>query len=286
MSEEKEIKDFSFYTSEMEKGMQDKLFFLKFLNRSSYNFLDFGCANGKTLEAISLARNPKNERNYFDAFCGYDKSDEMIQLARSQWQGNSNNVQFVNDWDKRFEEKGKPTVLILSSILHEIYSYNNTAEIEKFWKQIFDVKAQYISIRDMCWSSNMDREMVDDDRESMPHYEWNYHFISKFTKNSGVQKWQIDEFEDKWGSIRNVKNFLHLLLKYRYVVNWERELRENYFALEDVELFKRIQNPWYNIVYVERFQLPTIEEYTHLGYTSNNIFDNTHIKVILKRKEA
>ena len=105
MSEEREIKDFTFYTSEMEKGMQDKLFFLKFLPKHNwYNFIDFGCANGKTLEAISIARNPKNGRHWDDTFCGYDKSEEMIQLARSQWQGHSDDVQFVSDWNKRYEK--------------------------------------------------------------------------------------------------------------------------------------------------------------------------------------
>ena len=283
MSEEKAIKDFDFYTSEMEKGMKDKLFFLNFLHKGSFNFLDYGCANGKTLEAISLARNPKKERDNFDTFFGYDNSEEMIRLARLQWQGNSNKVKFESDWSK-IPGSGQ-TVLILSSVLHEIYSYKSQEEIELFWKQIFDANPQYIVIRDMCWSRDMDRKMTDDVYVPLYNYEMNYHFISNFAKNSTVEKWQIDEFEDKWGPITNVKTFLHLLLKYRYVVNWERELRENYFALEDVELFKRIQNPMYNIIYMERFQLPTIEKFTKIKYGDNNINDNTHVKIILKRKE-
>lgn len=289
MSEEREIKDFTFYTSEMEKGMQDKLFFLKFLPKHKwYNFLDFGCANGKTLEAISIARNPKNERQWYDTFCGYDKSEEMIQLARSQWQGHSDYVQFVTDWDKRYETE-KDTVLILSSVLHEIYSYCRPEGIEKFWKDIYEAKPNYIVIRDMCWSADMDREIFEpgiNGERGLGFDDRDFHFISNFVKNSGVKKYQIDEFEDKWGTIYNVKNFLHLLLKYRYVVNWERELRENYFAVSDTELLRRIQTSEYNILYFERFQLPTIEKFTQVKFKENKINDNTHIKIILKRKES
>ena len=276
---ENEIKDFTFYTSEMEKGMKDKLFFLKFLDpKMSYNFLDYGCANGKTLEAISNCR-----KNDYDTFCGFDNLRVMVDLARSQWQGASKKAVFTNKWDER--TKRENTVLILSSVLHEIYSYLSKSEIEKFWKKIvFSSDAEYIVIRDMCWSSDMDRKINDEyDKDSLYDYQISSHFIPNFLKNSGVTKKQIDEFEDIWGSITNVKNFLHLLLKYRYVVNWDREVRENYFSVLDMELYNRVLNSNYNVVYVERFQLPIIEKFTKLGF-GTNIDDNTHIKIILKKK--
>ena len=288
MSEEKAIKDFTFYTSEMEKGMKDKLFFLDFLDEhQSYNFLDYGCANGKVLEAISNVR-----KNQYDVFCGYDKSSEMIQLAKSQWQGFNINAEFISHWPDRHVDKNKPTVLILSSVLHEIYSFysqvfGSKAWIKEFWKEVFEANADYIVIRDMCWSSDMDREMEGERNilrscNGLQGYEIKSYFLPNFLRYSDVTEKQVEEFEAVWGPITNIKNFLHLLLKYRYVVNWEREVKENYFALSDKELFSRVFNSQYNIQYVSRFQLPIIEKFTKLGF-GNDINDNTHIKMILKR---
>lgn len=289
MSSEVKIKDLSIYTSEMEKGMKDKLFFLQFLDLyPRYNFVDYGCANGKTLEAIANARAELQKPIFaYDNFWGYDKSEMMVNLAKSQWQGPSLvNVNFTSHFDDVvFSEN---SVLILSSVLHEVYSYaENKFAIDAFWKTIFSTGAEYIVIRDMCWSSDMDRPLH---HEAKTQFSMNlgcdfgHDFITNFNKESGVKRFQIEEFEAHWGSIFNVKNFIHLLLKYKYLVNWERELLENYFAIQDTELFHRIQNSNYNITYLERFQLPTIYDFTHVNsmFTLN---DNTHIKIILKKKE-
>lgn len=287
MSEEKAIKDFTFYTSEMEKGMKDKLFFLDFLDKNkSYHFIDYGCANGKVMEAISNVR-----KNRFDSFYGYDKCGEMIDLARSQWQGFNNDVKFGCKWHERYVNPKKETVLILSSVLHEVYFYYSQvyfpkAWINAFWKEeVFAADADYIVIRDMCWSPNMNRELPDSRRtcDGLQHYEIGSYFIPNFLKNSSVTEKQIEEFEAVWGPITNVKNFLHLLLKYRYVVNWEREVKENYFSVSDSELLSRAINSQYNIQYILRFQLPIIEKFTNLGY-GKTLDDNTHIKMILKKK--
>ena len=211
----------------------------------------------------------------------------MVNLAKSQWQGPSLvNVNFTSHFDDVvFSEN---SVLILSSVLHEVYSYaENKFAIDAFWKTIFSTGAEYIVIRDMCWSSDMDRPLH---HEAKTQFSMNlgcdfgHDFITNFNKESGVKRFQIEEFEAHWGSIFNVKNFIHLLLKYKYLVNWERELLENYFAIQDTELFHRIQNSNYNITYLERFQLPTIYDFTHVNsmFTLN---DNTHIKIILKKKE-
>ncbi len=289
MTSEVDIKDLSIYTSEMEKGMKDKLFFLNFLERyPRYNFVDYGCANGKTLEAIANARAELQKPVFaYDTFWGYDKSEMMVNLAKSQWQGPPRvNVCFTSHFDDiQFLEN---SVLILSSVLHEVYSYaENKFAIDAFWNSIFSSGADYIVIRDMCWSSDMDRPLPHECRNQFSMNlgcDFGHDFITNFNKESGVKKFQIEEFETHWGSVFNVKNFIHLLLKYKYIVNWERELVENYFAIQDTELFNRIQNSNYNITYLERFQLPTIHVFTHVNqiYT---LKDNTHIKIILKKKE-
>ena len=51
------------------------------------------------------------------------------------------------------------------------------------------------------------------------------------SKNHPVIKKELIDFSNKWGTIDNYKNLIHFLLKYRWKVNWNREVNENYFPI-------------------------------------------------------
>ena len=100
-----------------------------------------------------------------------------------------------------------------------------------------------------------------------------------------ADKEQLREYESIWGSIRENKNLVHYLMKYRYLENWNREVRENYFPLSLERLLSKIPTDKYEIVYFENYILP---------FTANKVkedfdielHDNTHVKLLLKRKDV
>ena len=57
------------------------------------------------------------------------------------------------------------------------------------------------------------------------------------------------------GGLTSNKNFLHYLLTYRYVENWDREVRENYFPHSIEEFLSKIPTK-YEVVYFEHYTLP------------------------------
>ena len=61
-----------YYNKEMQKGMEDKLFFIERLPQNqNYMFVDFGCADGSMINALAsiYKDNPHN------CYVGYDRFD-------------------------------------------------------------------------------------------------------------------------------------------------------------------------------------------------------------------
>ena len=235
------------YNKEMSKGMEDKLFFLKELPNDTYNFVDFGCADGMMINTLIHGLGTGHK------YIGYDISETMIDLAKSNYNGPANgDVVFTNNWDNVIEEiecsnKNK-TVLILSSVIHEVYSI----------------------IRDMCPSNDIDRPS--DKRIS-----------GNVAGNANIK--QLYEFMDVWGPIANNKNMIHFLLKYRWKVNWKREVNENYFPIyveELLEKFKSVNG--YNLDYFKRFRVPFLDKCIKEDFHIE-LNDYTHIKAIFSRKK-
>lgn len=257
------------YNKEMSKGMEDKLFFLKELPNDTYNFVDFGCADGMMINTLIHGLGTGHK------YIGYDISETMIDLAKSNYNGPANgDVVFTNNWDNVIEEiecsnKNK-TVLILSSVIHEVYSYGTDESVEEFWKNVFHPVFDYIIIRDMCPSKDIDRPS--DKRIS-----------GNVAGNANIK--QLYEFMDVWGPIANNKNMIHFLLKYRWKVNWKREVNENYFPIyveELLEKFKSING--YNLDYFKRFRVPFLDKCIKEDFHIE-LNDYTHIKAIFSRKK-
>ena len=100
-----------------------------------------------------------------------------------------------------------------------------------------------------------------------------------------ADKDQLREYESIWGSIRENKNLVHYLMKYRYLENWKREVRENYFPLSLERLLSKIPTDKYEIVYFENYILPFTSHKVKEDFDIE-LHDNTHVKLLLKRKAA
>ena len=264
-----------YYNKEMQKGMEDKLFFIERLPQNqNYMFVDFGCADGSMINALAsiYKDNPHN------CYVGYDISEEMIKLAKTNYHGPVNaNVKFTTDWNIcRKNASGafvkRKKVLIMSSVIHEVYSYaNDENDIVDFWNKVtsdFD----YIVIRDMCPSKDIDR----DARKS----------LTKAVETSkAVTSEQLGEFSEIWGTLTNNKNAIHFLLKYRWKVNWDRKVHENYFPIYVENLIKKITDKdFYKIDYLERFRVPFLDKCIKEDF-GIELDDFTHIKAIFSKKQ-
>lgn len=255
------INNYDVYNKRMDKSFQDKLFFLDKIKDNVEAIVDFGCADGALIRHLSELTNTK--------LVGYDSDYNMIDIAKSKT--NKDNCLFKEDFGEIIEEEIIPqeSLLNISSVIHEVYSYLDSKDIEIFWNMVLDSNFKYISIRDLCASESINRPSN----------------INDYTKL--IQKAKprfLSDFESVWGSVRENRNLVHYLLKYRFLENWDREVRENYFGLSLERLLSKISMDKYEIVYFENYILP---------YTANKIkedfdielHDNTHVKLLLKKRD-
>lgn len=251
------IPDIQKYTNSMKKSLLDKSFFLDKIEVSI--FVDYGCADGTLLKFI---------KSVFPSYSyyGYDISEDMIRLAKEDCQG----INFCTDFTiikQQILQSDGHSVLILSSIIHEIYSYCSKIEIAKFWDDVFNSGFDYIVIRDMMVDNTVEKSSDIND------------FVSVLRESD---KARLSEFQNRWGSVENNKNLVHYLLKYRYIENWDREVNENYLPLFRQEFLSMIPNS-YEVTFHEHYILPFLKDVVFRDF-SIKIKDNTHIKMILERK--
>lgn len=251
-----QISDINTYTSRMAKSYEDKLFFMD-KTAGIKNIVDFGCADGTVIREMNKIMPDVK-------YIGYDNNPEMIKIAQTKSSSNSN-ISFTNTFPKNVF--GKNSLLNLSSVIHEIYSYCSTDEVKEFWDNVFLSGFDYVSIRDMCISENVYRLTNRTDY---------WKLINVADKN------QIRDFEHNWGSLMRNNNFLHFLMKYKYIENWDREVKENYFPITLEELLKKIPSD-YKIAYIETYCLPYLKSIVEKDF-GISIKDNTHVKLLLKRK--
>jgi len=246
------IKDIKSYTDGMKKSLLDKMFFMDKID--STEFIDYGCADG-TLLGFMKDMFPKYN------YTGYDVSEEMISLANKK----HSDINFVNEFN--YTKTSEKSTLILSSIIHEVYSYCSKSEIENFWDNVYNSNFDYIVIRDMMIGNSCEKMSDINDVASILR-----------SNNHG----RLKQFEGIWGTIENNKNLVHYLLKYRYIPNWDREVKENYLPIFREELLSNIPSD-YEVIFHEHYVLPFLKEKVRDDF-GIELKDNTHIKLILKRK--
>ena len=255
----KPIENISIYTERMESGMQDKLFFLDHLNPKITTVLDFGCADGSLGKAISKIR---PDLIYF----GYDENNIMLNMARENYREGT----YFDSFSYAIEcVNSNNTILILSSVLHELYSYKNRNDIEEFWKEVRSSHFKQIAIRDMGLSNSIITNCL------APAPAAN--MISSY----------IMERYGRMVKINNFADYYQLFLKYWYSDNWSRESRENFFALtiEELESIAE-EDEIYTIKYKKCYILPYIKNKVIEDFGVDPFITNTHYQMILNRKES
>lgn len=254
------ISNYEVYNKEMSKGLEDKLFFMKKV--AFTHLLDYGCANGMLIETMSEYFPNKN-------YVGYDFDERMIEFAKNKKIVNS---EFFSDLSKANESLNNDKTMnavLCSSLIHEVYSYGTDESIKDFWNNLYSGEYQHIIIRDMALcNEELDNTKKTDKKD-----------LKKVYSKGNFQ--QIEEFESIWGSLSIKKNFVHFLMKYRYIENWSREVTENYFPISIEEHINKIPSN-YEVIHFEHFLLPFQREIVKKDFDID-LNTNTHIKIITKK---
>lgn len=224
------MKNIKAYNQRMQKSLIDKLFFIPRVDSEVY--VDFGCADG-TLLGFMKDNFPEH------TYVGFEVSAVQLEIAHERFP----DITFTDSWSAILKcIEGKNATLILSSVIHEVYSYTSPAEIKQFWNRVFSSGFKHIVIRDMSISENYINEIID------------LEIVANIRRNV-EHKQYLKEFEAKWGKISIGINYLHWLLKYTYHENWETELSENYLPLPTEKLLEQIPEQ-YRIDYLSTYVLP------------------------------
>lgn len=247
------LNNINIYNERMSAGIEDKLWFLDKIDGDT--IVDFGCADGALLQHIAMLRPDVK-------LIGIDNNAKMRALAKQ----NVPSATIIDIEQLNEDIDLSNSILVLSSVIHEIFAYNTYNDANAILKKLFSLNFKYIAIRDMFLSMHM---------ECASH--------SMMVKNiyDHANKDNLESFERIWGSISWRENAIHFLLKYRYTENWNREVYENYFAMRLEEFMRNIPNT-YKLEYKEHYVLPYIQDIVLKDF---NILltDNTHAKILLRR---
>lgn len=246
------ITNYEIYTHRMNKTINDKLFFLEYLKPEVNTVIDFGCADG----ALGVALKEISNLNYI----GYDIDKTMLDKAHF-------NGIYLFDLYYDFEKMlnfivPSETVLVLSSVIHEVYSYGNEYDITTFWNRVFNSGFAQIAIRDMGLENN----------------KIAYGKVNPLSALTITQ--EIYHRHKDYVPMTYYKDYCQLLLKYWYSENWLRESKENYFPIAYSEVLEKVAATDYTVAYSNNFVVPFVADKVRneLGL---ELEYNTHYKLIL-----
>lgn len=239
LQEEDGIANNDIYLSNMAKSFKDKAWFLKYLPDGIKMIVDFGGGAG---EFVDFCRSSLGEDVKYVVI---DNNPSFLSKAKDK------GIECFESLQDLRNAKGKElesALLILSSVIHEIYSYKDDFydDVGVFWTDVKKCKFKCIAIRDMSYDKNAMRKLPVDAAI------WLYQKVLKSDKiefKGKPFKEITDSFEEVWGPICDVdnkkvncKNLFHFLIKYRYQENWAREVNENYLPVSQQKLTEWLTN--------------------------------------------
>lgn len=251
IDEEESITNNEIYLDNMSKSFGDKAWFLKYIPKGIDTLVDFGGGTGdfakfcqKKMPGLKCAVIDNNA-----SFSDKAKENGFITASDLQQLRDSKTVDF------------NKSVLNMSSVIHEIYSYADPFydDVGVFWTDVKKCGFKAISIRDMSFDEQSMRNAPID------AIVWVYQNVLKsdtiFYKNIPFKD-ITDSFEEVWGNICDVsskkvnfKQLIHFLIKYRYQENWSREVEENYLPVSKQKLANILTSMGYKFIHKESSKL-------------------------------
>lgn len=206
------------YTDAMAKGMEDKLFFLPHLPAGAA-ILDFGCADGRMLEALAIRRPDL-------VMAGLDISQSALDSARARGVDVPlfASTDAASDWVHR-EARQRPVVLVANSVVHEVVHYGPATAWLDFWSFVQDTPFWGMALRDFSMARSDAAKPA-----------------AAFARavRAGLPAWQRASFESLWGPIVDQGRAVHAALKAPWTQSWDREGPENYFPIFREAMHERV----------------------------------------------
>ncbi len=269
-SEKYRIPDIDFYQKEMIKPMAEKLFFQDKINFNS--IVDVGCADGALLLELS-----KSNPNLIGL--GYDLSEEMVKDAKDNFK-DTKTLQVFQDKDLLLAaaKDTKIDVINLSSVLHEIY---NGAKKDVIFalNLIKEINAEHIVIRDMyCGMENKTIDIAIDEPWSKL-----YQAVYKTCEEKEYFFNKLSSYLFHRGPVNSRYRLLDFVLKYRYDVNWEHEVQEDYLAVKWDEIFTLFKVLGYELLLKRKYSPAFIKQTLMKDFAlEEDSVPKTHLQMVWK----
>lgn len=202
------------YLKGMEKSMQEKLFFLEYIDLNSYDLIiDFGCASGDLIERLRAVSNTE--------ILGIERDSYMQNILTQR------NIQWKTNLNELGNLKGKKVLIIFSSVLHEVADY-----FRDISKWLLQTKPTVV-IRDMTppIKRPLSKEEMQISSFNKEAYEevwgkirstWDlYHYLLKYTY---IDNWDT-EVQENYFSVPWDWFFEHGIAEYRcdYILQYKKE---------------------------------------------------------------
>lgn len=200
------------YLDRMAKPLQEKLKVSVFISPDSKEILDVGCADGIVTEALA---------NMFPQSMvkGIDLDSGFIKKAKDRT-GGVKNISFETVYLRDLLPRNKRyDAVIFCSVLHEFFTYGEgTSSVIKALSDAHELLnvGGVLIIRDMV--------LQEFTKSNSP---FALKLAEKIYKKEEFCQ-QVNDFERVYGKMNSYYTLNHFLLKYMYIENWDRELREHY----------------------------------------------------------
>jgi hypothetical protein len=135
-------RDYDSYCQSMARNVAEKAWFIPLLPDhviGSCIFVDIGCADAPLIDEVEL----------FGIYLGYDNDPEMLQRAGKRGADAVGNLSFLAKKIADLRKEYPHVVLVMNSVLHEMYSYGSCEDNGRFWLTVRDIAPNFVAVRDM-----------------------------------------------------------------------------------------------------------------------------------------
>lgn len=269
------IQNHQAYCAAMAASLSQKIFW-RYLIPDLAVLLDYGCADGALVKRLGQ----QEDAPLTKVVC-FDTDEQMLAKCPAEFHIFPHHREddafaaftlLQRTEAENLRRQPRPSGVLFSSVLHELYSQRSEAVMASFWAQLAAMHVDYIIIRDMYWGDQPNRPLGN----LREFRDINYWIDDQLEV-------QVGEFEatlPKYESAVFAKHLTHLLLKYPFEANWQRELQEDYFSLPDLRPL--LAELGYETLLFEHHQV----EYIQDRIKADSGFDlpfRTHLKAIFKR---
>lgn len=251
------------YNEKLRASLVDKLFFMQHLGDKVGLWVDFGCADGAVLRAV------RNKTFFQNQYVGYDSDPVQIMACRANGIPATSDRMAIARLFRCAKQEGHKSVLILSSVIHELRSQGMT--LASIMDMVADWDPDYVVIRDFA---------LDEHEYDVPVPLGNITKVREHTHPD--ERW---EFISRYGRIETRAEMIHFLLKYQFATDtedWEKELQEDYIGTS-AQVYDRLgEFHGYHQLHYDHSPLPHFQRWVRKVF-GFELTSATHVKLILER---